>query len=257
MPPDPSNRKSTQGAAAAAEARDRAAARAPDASGLSVLVVEDSLPLRRGVAELFERHGHRADFAADGRTGLRLALASPPDVLVLDLGLPGLDGLALCAQLRAQCDRHVPVLMLTARDTLADKLAGFDAGADDYLVKPFAGDELLARCLALSRRHRVGEPHALVVGSLRIDRRTGLASRHGRPLALTALPYRLLLALAEAWPRALTRSELVQRLWGEEAPPSDPLRSHLYLLRRVLDRPFERPMLLTVQGVGFRLDGDA
>lgn len=224
---------------------------------LSILVVEDSPGLRLSIASLLESHGHRADFAADGRTGLRMALAEPPDVLVLDLGLPGLDGLRVCEALRSQSDRHIPVLMLTARDTLHDKLCGFEAGADDYLVKPFAGEELLARCMALSGRHRVGAPHMLNIGSLCIDRHNGQASRHGQPLALHQTPYRILLTLAEAWPRTLTRSELIQRLWGDEAPPSDPLRTHLYLLRQALDKPFPRPMLKTVHGVGFKLDADA
>jgi len=224
---------------------------------LRILVIEDHLALRQGMAALFEAHGHRADFAADGRTGLQLALAEPPDVAVLDLNLPDVDGLRVCAALRAQADRHVPVLMLTARDGIDDKLRGFEAGADDYLVKPFAGEELVARCLALARRHRVGEPYVLRVGSLAIDRRSGEVRRHDRVLALQLMPYRILLALAEAWPRALTKSELIQRLWGDDAPPSDPLRSHLYLLRQVLDKPFDVPMLATVHGVGFRLEADA
>jgi DNA-binding response OmpR family regulator len=224
---------------------------------LRILIVEDNPALRESLASLLAFHGHRADFAADGRSGLALALADPPDVVVLDLGLPGLDGVRVCEALRARADRHVPVLMLTARHAIEDKLRGFQAGADDYLVKPFAGEELLARCLALSQRHRVGQAHRLVIGSLIIDRRSGEVTREGRRLALTAMPYRILLALAEAWPRTLTRSELVDRLWGEQTPPSDPLRSHLYLLRRALDRPFGRPMLVTVQGVGFRLDATA
>jgi DNA-binding response OmpR family regulator len=224
---------------------------------LRILVIEDNHALRASLASLLAFHGHRADFAADGRTGLALALADPPDVVVLDLGLPGLDGVRVCEALRARADRHVPVLMLTARHAIEDKLRGFQAGADDYLVKPFDGQELLARCLALSQRHRAGQAHRLVVGALSIDRRSGEVMRAGRRLVLTQMPYRILLALAEAWPRTLTRSELMQRLWGEETPPSDPLRSHLYLLRRALDRPFERPMLITVQGVGFRLDADA
>lgn len=223
---------------------------------LRILVVEDSLALRTSMAGLFDAHGHQADFAADGRTGLNLALSSPPDVLVLDLALPGLDGLEVCAQLRAQADRHIPILMLTARDTLQDKLKGFTAGADDYLVKPFAGEELLARCLVLARRHRVGEAHSLRIGSLCIDRKTNAAWRHEHLLELQQTPYRILLALAEAWPRTLTRSDLVARLWGDEAPESDPLRSHLYLLRQALDKPFEIPMLKTVHGVGFKLEAD-
>ena len=223
---------------------------------LRILVVEDNLALRTSMAAMFESHGHRADFAADGRTGLHLALAEPPDVVVLDLGLPGMDGLQVCAQLRAQSDRHLPVLMLTARDSLDDKLRGFDAGADDYLVKPFADEELLARCLVLARRNRIGEAHLLRIGSLHIDRRTGEVRRHDRVLELQQTSFRILLALAEAWPRTLTRSELMQRLWGDDPPPSDPLRSHLYLLRQALDRPFAVAMLRTVHGVGFRLQAD-
>lgn len=223
---------------------------------LRLLVIEDSLALRTSMAAMFESHGHRADFAADGRTGLHLALAEPPDVVVLDLNLPGMDGLQVCGLLRAQADRHVPILMLTARDTLDDKLRGFDAGADDYLVKPFAAEELLARCLVLARRHRVGEAHLLRIGSLCIDRRSGEVRRHDQLLELHQTPYRILLALAEAWPRALTRSDLVQRLWGDDPPQSDPLRSHLYLLRQVLDKPFPVAMLKTVHGVGFKLEAD-
>lgn len=226
------------------------------AERLRILVIEDHLALRMSMAAMLESHGHRADFAADGRTGLQLALAEPPDVVVLDLTLPGMDGLQVCERLRAQADRHIPILMLTARDTLDDKLKGFDAGADDYLVKPFAAEELLARCLVLARRHRVGEAHLLRIGSLCIDRRSSEVRRHDRVLELQQTPYRILLALAEAWPRTLTRSDLVQRLWGDDPPQSDPLRSHLYLLRQALDKPFPTPMLKTVHGVGFKLDAD-
>ena len=223
---------------------------------LRILIAEDHADLAAGMAGMFEANGHRVDFATDGASAVRLALAEPPDVLVLDLGLPMLDGLRVCDQLRAQADRHIPILMLTARDTLDDKLRGFQAGADDYLVKPFAGRELLARCLALSQRHRVGESHMLRIGSLAIDRRAGVARREGQTLSLQQTPWRLLLALAEAWPRTLTRSELVQRLWGDDVPESDPLRSHLYLLRQALDKPFATPMLKTVHQVGFRLEAD-
>lgn len=226
-------------------------------AALRILIIEDHHALRVSLANLFAAHGHQADFAADGRTGLQLALADPPDVLVLDVGLPGLGGLSVCEQLRARADRHIPVLMLTARDTLEDKLNGFAAGADDYLLKPFANAELLARCLALSQRHRLGGTHVLELGSLRIDRKSGLAHRYGQQLALQRTPFQILLTLAEACPRVVTRSSLIDTLWPEQTPPSDPLRSHLYLLRQELDKPFERPMLVTVHGVGFRLDAQA
>ncbi|UOV04403.1 response regulator transcription factor [Pseudoxanthomonas sp. F37] len=222
-----------------------------------ILVIEDNALLRAQLQRLFADGGMAVEFASDGLAGLQMALDAPPDVLVLDVGLPGLDGLRLCQRLRTLADRHVPVLMLTARDALEDKLQGFRAGADDYLVKPFAAAELLARCQALTVRHRSGQTHVLRIGSLRIDRRQGQAARHDLPLALHQTAYQILLALAEAWPRTLTRSELIQRLWGDAPPDSDPLRTHLYLLRQALDKPFATPMLKTVHGVGFRLQADA
>lgn len=225
--------------------------------GLHILVIEDNPALRAGMATLLEARGHRVAFAADGLSGLQMALDEPPDVLVLDLTLPGMDGLGVCSHLRERADRHIPILMLTARDTLGDKLIGFQAGADDYLVKPFAGEELLARCLALAHRHERREGHVLRIGSLHIDRRRGSATRRGQVLELPQTAYRLLVLLAEAWPRTVTRSELIRRLWGDEAPPSDPLRSHLYLLRQALDKPFDRPMLKTVHDVGFKLEADS
>lgn len=220
---------------------------------LRVLVVEDSPPLTRLLASLFEGAGHRIDFATDGVQGLSMALAQSPDVVVLDLGLPRLDGLQVCRELRARSDRHVPILMLTARDSVADKLQGFEAGADDYLIKPFSGDELLARCAALSKRHRLGENHRIRIGPLLLDRRSGVASRDGRELQLHATAMQILRALAESHPRPLSRSELIERIWGDAAPPSDPLRTHLYMLRKELDGPDETPMLHNLHGVGYRL----
>ncbi len=225
----------------------------PPTQALTVLVVEDHAPLREQIAGLLRGAGHRVDEASDGRIGLALALPSPPDVLVLDLGLPGLGGLSLCRQLRERATQPVPVLMLTARDTLPDKLEGFEAGADDYLVKPFAAEELLARVTALSRRAGAGRDYRLQVGELAIDRGSHEAWREGRRLVLPPTAFAVLLRLAEAWPRALTRSELIRRLWDDDPPESDPLRTHLYQLRQQLDRPFAWSMLETVHGVGLRL----
>jgi DNA-binding response OmpR family regulator len=230
-----------------------APAQALHARAIRVLVVEDHAPLREQIAALLLAAGHRVDEASDGRIALALALASPPDVLVLDLGLPGLGGLELCRRLRAQAAQPVPVLMLTARDSLPDKLAGFDAGADDYLVKPFAGDELLARVQALARRLGAGRDFRLHIGPLAVDRRSREAWREGRRLALPPTAFAILLLLAEAWPRGLTRTELIRRLWDNDPPESDPLRTHLYQLRQQLDKPFATPMLHTVHGVGLRL----
>lgn len=218
-----------------------------------ILVVEDHAPLRGQIVALLQGAGWAVEEASDGRLGLQLALEQPPDVLLLDLGLPGLDGLTLCRRLREQADRHVSVLMLTARDALDDKRQGFGAGADDYLLKPFAGEELLWRCQALARRGELGRSPVLQRGPLRIDRRAGqISNAEGQVLPLPRQAYRLLLTLAEAWPRTVTRSELQQRLWADEPPESDALRSHLYTLRQALGA--DQALVKTVHGVGLRLD---
>lgn len=222
--------------------------------GLQILIVEDNAALARNLADYLQQHGHRLDFAADGRLGLQLALENSYDVIVLDLMLPGLDGWQICRQLREHSARHVPVLMLTARDTLDDKLRGFAHGADDYLTKPFSLEELHVRCLALSRRHLLHHDSVINIGELSIDRRRREVQRAGQPIKLSQIGYRILLLLAEAYPRVVTRSELSQRLWGDEPPDSDALRSHLYLLRQSLDKPFATPMLTTVHGIGFKLE---
>lgn len=217
-----------------------------------ILVVEDHAPLRAQIVALLGGAGWQVEEASDGRLGLQLALERPPDVLLLDLGLPGLDGLRVCERLRAQADRHVPVLMLTARDALDDKRQGFDAGADDYLLKPFAGEELLWRCRALARRGEHGRAAVLERGPLAIDRQRAEVRREGQVLPLPPHAYRLLLALAEAWPRTVARSELQQQLWADEPPESDALRSHLYTLRQALGPA--QALIRTVHGVGLRLD---
>ena len=217
-----------------------------------ILVAEDHAALRAEIVAVLAGAGWRVDEASDGRLVLQLALEQPPDVLLLDIGLPGLDGLQVCQRLRDQADRHIPVLMLTARDTLTDKGRGFGAGADDYLIKPFASDELLWRCRALARRGELGRSPVIERGPLHIDRRSTSVHCAGRPLPVSGHAYRLLLALAEAWPRTVSRSELLRLLWADEPPESDALRSHLYTLRQALGS--QQGLVKTVHGVGLRLD---
>ncbi len=221
--------------------------------GFDILLIEDSGPLCQNIVDYLEPLGHRLHLAFDGRAGLELALNQPFDLIILDVGIPGIDGLALCEDLRKRSERHVPVLMLTARDALVDKLAGFASGADDYLTKPFALAELAARIDALTLRHRVGKDHLLRLGDLQIDRQHRIARRRGQPLRLTPIAWEILLMLAEAHPRPLPRFELTRGLWGDDPPDSDALRSHIHLLRQVLDKPYPTAMLETLHGVGFRL----
>ena len=178
--------------------------------------------------------------------------------------LPGLDGLEVCRRLRRELRRKTPVLMLTARDTIRDKIDGFESGADDYLVKPFSMPELDARLRALVRRARDAQVDAVLrVGELRFDTATMTAARAGRPLELTPTGYKLLARLMRDAPKLVARQALEYEIWGEEPPDSDALRTHLHSLRQAIDKPFGAPMLRTVQGFGYRIvdpvagDGDA
>ncbi|MEW6982220.1 response regulator transcription factor [Colwelliaceae bacterium 6471] len=221
---------------------------------LNVLLVEDQLSIAQNIADYMEEKGHVFDFASNGREGLDLALAHYYDLIILDLNLPVIDGLEVCKQLRAQANRHIPILMLTARDSITDKVTGFSVGADDYLTKPFSLQELEVRCIALSRRHLLQTDNVLTIGPLSLDRNRKQASRNGQLLDLHAMSFRILTVLAEAYPQVVSRSVLSQKIWGDQPTESDAMRSHIYQLRNVLDKPFDVPILKTVHGVGFTLD---
>lgn len=223
-------------------------------AGLQILLIEDQLNIAKNIAEYLEGKGHVLDFAQNGKQGLELALGSYYDVLILDLNLPGMDGLEICQQLRDKASRHVPILMLTARDSIEDKVTGFEVGTDDYLTKPFSLQELEVRCLALSRRHMLQTNDVLELGPLAIDRKRKTATRDAVPLELNSMGLKILTVLAEAYPQVVSRSELSHKLWGDEPTESDAMRSHIYQLRAVLDKPFDFPILKTVFGVGFTLE---
>lgn len=223
---------------------------------LNILVVEDQTDIALNIGDYLTAKGHVMDFASDGKQGLAQALANHYDVVILDLMLPQMDGLQVCEQIREQALQHVPVLMLTARDTLDDKIVGFSHGADDYLTKPFALEELEMRCLALSRRHLLNSDKTLVIGDLAIDRKSQQVTRAGTALNLQGKHYEILLILAQTYPQVITRSTLCQQLWGDEPTESDSLRSLIYQLRQVVDKPFAKPLIKTVHGVGFALTSD-
>ncbi|MGD2269708.1 MAG: response regulator transcription factor [Desulfobacterales bacterium] len=220
---------------------------------LSILIVEDNSDIAENIGDYLEAQGHIMDFALDGIGGLHLALTQNYDVIVLDIMLPGMDGLTYCRKLRKEGGKHTPVLMLTARDTLSDKLEGFDAGADDYLVKPFALEELAARLGALVRRNDKASQVLLRVADLKLDTGSMKVQRRGHPIELNRACFKILKMLMESHPNVVAREEIERALWGDMLPGSDALRSHIYALRRVIDRPFKRPILKTVHGVGYRL----
>jgi DNA-binding response OmpR family regulator len=229
-----------------------------DAPGLAtILLIEDHRDIAEMLVEYLEPRGFAVDFAADGVTGLHLAVTNPYDVIVLDLMLPGIDGLEVCRKLREEARRDTPLLMLTARDTLQDKVSGLDAGADDYLVKPFEVRELEARLRTLLRRHRGATTRECrTVGDLTLDTGTLRVTRAGQVLTLTPIGLKLLTLLMRASPRVVSRQQLEREVWGDLLPDSDTLRSHLYTLRKAIDKPFDRPLLHTVAGAGYRLAAD-
>jgi DNA-binding response OmpR family regulator len=226
---------------------------------LHLLLIEDNPDLVANVADFLDGRGHSLDIAYNGFAGLGFALENDYDALILDLTLPGIDGLEVCQRLRAS-GRTLPILMLTARDGLEDKLEGFASGADDYLVKPFALRELEARLLALVRRGQGGQAgtaaERLRVADLELDLATRRLTRAGRPLELPPIPMRLLETLMRRAPGLVTRAELERAVWGDQPPDSDALRAHMHLLRQTIDKPFPRPLLHTVRGFGYRLGGD-
>ncbi|MDJ0837836.1 MAG: response regulator transcription factor [Acidobacteriota bacterium] len=219
---------------------------------MRVLLVEDNADIAANIIDFLEAEGWEPDHARDGLSGMHLALTQTYDVLILDIMLPGMDGLTLCSQLRSQ-GIQVPVLMLTARDTLPDKLAGFQAGSDDYLVKPFALPELAARVQALGQRRQRQEDRTLRLADLEMHPGTHKVTRAGRPITLNKVTYQILEILLKAAPNLVTRDELTWQIWRDQPPGSDALRSHLYALRQAVDKPFDQPLLHTIRGVGYRL----
>jgi DNA-binding response OmpR family regulator len=221
---------------------------------MQILVVEDNRDIAENIADYFEPLGHTLDFAADGLTGLHLAVTRRFDVIVLDVMLPGMDGMTLCRKLREEAGDTTPILMLTARDQLDDKLAGFRAGSDDYLVKPFSVKELEVRLQALVKR---ASPQArqkvLSVADLEFNSDTQQARRGGVLLDLNPIQRKLLELLLSNSHRVVTREELEQHIWGGTPPDSDVLRTHIYGLRNAIDKHYVPKLLHTVHGSGYRL----
>ena len=219
---------------------------------MRILLIEDQRDIAANIWDYLEHRGFVMDHAGDGAAGLRMALDGNYDVIVLDLGLPKLDGMDLCRALRA-AHRDTPVLMLTARDTLDDKLTGFAEGADDYVVKPFAMKEVEARIRALYRRGRQQQGETLRLADLSLDPVNRVAERAGQRLALTHAGFTLLEALLRRAPNLVRHAELAHALWGESGGDIATLHTHLSVLRAALDRPFATHLLHTVHGFGYRL----
>lgn len=214
-----------------------------------VLLVEDDRDLAASVADYLLLEQIQCDHAYNGQAGLTLASENHYDVILLDLMLPRMDGLTVCEKLRQQ-GVDIPILMLTARDSLDDKVAGFNAGTDDYLVKPFALEELVVRVQALSKR-RSGQSLKLSVADLEMDLNRQTATRAGQPLKLTPTSWTLLEVMMRASPAPVSRQVLEDTLWPDGIPDTNSLKVHMYNLRQQVDRPFGSPLVHTLPGRGF------
>jgi len=223
---------------------------------MRILVIEDQEDILQNIADYLQLQGHIVDCAQNGLGGLHLAVTLELDLIILDIMLPGMDGLTLCRKLRQEARVHTPVIFLTARDSLEDKLAGFKAGSDDYLVKPFALPELQARVEAVLRRSQFGQGQRLQVADLCFDLETLQVSRQGKSLKLSPIGLKLLEKLMKSSPHVVRRESLQDILWGDDVPDSDSLRSHIHLLRQSVDKPFAIHLIHTVHGIGYCLKAD-
>lgn len=222
---------------------------------MRILIIEDNTDLASNMFDFLEAKGHVVDAAGDGITGLHLALVNQYDAIVLDLMLPGMDGITLCRKLRGEGGNHTPILMITARDSLDDKIAGLEAGADDYLVKPAELREVELRLRVLFRRvgDQTVQQKKMEVEDLNLDTMTCSVRRGDKSIELPPIPYKILKVLMSRSPNVVSREEIEQAVWGEGRPDSDSLRAHVHLLRDIIDKPYPRKLLRTLRGFGYQL----
>lgn len=219
---------------------------------LTLLLVEDDLDVAAGIGDYLSVHGVQVDYAGGVGEARARVLEGHFDLLLLDVNLPDGDGYALCRELKTEWGLEQPILFLTASGELDARLQGFAAGAVDYISKPFAPAELLARVRAIATHMPAGAGARLQVGGYSLDLRRRLLSRGDGHLRLHASAFVLLRALMQAWPGSVGREALCAALWPEQPPDSDPLRSHVYQLRRTLQGRFGQPLVATVRGIGYR-----
>lgn len=201
---------------------------------MRVLFIEDNMDICANIESFFFGRGWQMDFSHHGQTGLELALSNNYDVIVLDIMLPGFDGIELCKRFRQQSQYLTPIIMLTARDSLNDKVEGFDAGTDDYLVKPFAMRELAMRIESLSRRPIQSVEQSKTLGNIVVKQHDFVLYVEGKQHTLRHLEYKILWLLIEHYPQKLSQAELLFRLWGDADSANHSLRTHIYNIRKVL-----------------------
>lgn len=218
---------------------------------INVLLVEDDIDLATTIVDYLDIEDIECDHASNGVLGLNLLQINDYQMIILDVNMPKMDGLTMCRTLREQ-GKDTPVLMLTARDSLDNKLEGFDAGSDDYLVKPFAMKELVARVQVLAKR-KSGEVKRLTLANLNLDLAKRSADVEGQTLKLSPIAFKLLETLVREAPQPVTRSAIMQAVWGEEQPDSNSLKVHIYHLRKQLEGASKQVKLETIPSVGFAI----
>lgn len=220
---------------------------------LRILIAEDHLDIAENIGDYLTAKGHQVDFAYDGAMAVSLAQTQTFDAIVMDIMMPKLDGLKATAQIRQGQQAQVPILMLTAKDRLDDKLNGFDSGADDYILKPFAIAELYARLLAHIRKAQNGYHSVMVVNGLELDQQNKTARFNGQSLKLNPTTFKILTLLCKNHPNLVDKAELEFQLWGDLLPENDVLRSHIYNLRKSLAGCADHFKIQSKHGQGYQL----
>ncbi|MBD1587333.1 response regulator transcription factor [Pseudomonas typographi] len=220
---------------------------------MKILIIEDNRDIHDNIVEFLKLKGHHVEGALDGLTGLHLAASKDFDAIILDIMLPGADGYHICRTLRQHAHSNAAILILTARDELSDRLVGFEVGADDYVVKPFAMAEVVVRLETIVARRRGRNPRILQVSDLRYDLDTLEVTRAGHPVRLTPTGLKLLEVLMRRSPAVVSKRVLEDAVWGRDLPRNDIIKSNIYLIRRAIDKGFEQPLVHTLHGLGYKL----
>ncbi len=221
---------------------------------MKILIIEDRTELAEQLGDFLGSLGWCIDFSFTGKQGVTLALANEYDLIILDLNLPDIDGTEVCKVIKSQSQVNIPILMLTARDSFAEKVKGFDFGADEYLTKPYDLRELALRCKVLSRRQELYQSNKVVLGDLMLDLNENKVFRSDQEIILNKTSFSILLMLAKAYPNPVSKSRIMHEIWGDSPPDTNALKSHIYNLRTAIDKPFSNKVVKTIVSVGYKLD---
>lgn len=221
---------------------------------LRILITEDHLDLAENIGDFLETKGHQSDYAYDGQMAVTLAAENAYDVIIMDINMPKMDGLTATTAIRQSDKPSTPILMLTANDTLTDKLAGFDAGADDYIVKPFAMAELYARLQAQVRRTNHDYINELTFAQLTLNQANKTAKVNEQELPLTLASFKILQLLVKKQSEVVAKQEIEFQLWGDLKPEKDVLRSHIYKVRKLLEKYIPNLKIISKHGQGYKLE---